>query len=142
MPQYDAVIIGAGVTGCAAARALSRYAGRFLVLERAGDLCEGASKANSAIIHAGFDARPGSWKARMNVLGSRMMDRLAEELDVPFRRNGALVACLSEEGLPRLRALYDRGRENGVEGLSLLTGAEARALEPNWSKSRDCSSSE
>ncbi len=131
MPQYDAVIIGAGVTGCAAARALSRYAGRFLVLERAGDLCEGASKANSAIIHAGFDARPGSWKARMNVLGSRMMDRLAEELDVPFRRNGALVACLSEEGLPRLRALYDRGRENGVEGLSLLTGAEARALEPN-----------
>lgn len=131
MLQYDAVIIGAGVTGSAIARELSRCAGRFLVLERASDLCEGASKANSAIIHAGFDAQPGSQKARMNLRGNQMMDRLAEELDVPFRRIGAIVACLSEEGLPRLRALYERGRENGVGGLSLLSGDEARALEPN-----------
>lgn len=130
-PKYDAVIIGAGVTGCAIARELSRRQGRFLVVERALDVCEGTSKANSAIIHAGFDAVPGSWKAKMNLEGNRAMDKLSEELDVPFRRIGALVACLEEARLPALRELYDRGLENGVEGLSLLTGDQARALEPH-----------
>ena len=131
MKIYDVLIIGAGVTGCAVARELSRYKGSFLVAERAPDVCEGTSKANSAIMHAGFDAEPGSLKARMNVKGNKMMDRLSEELDIPFKRIGALVVCLSEEGLPKLRELYDRGRENGVEGLSLLTGDEAREIEPN-----------
>ena len=131
MKQYDAAIIGAGVTGCAIARELSRRQGSFLVVERALDVCEGTSKANSAIVHAGFDALPGSLKAKMNVEGSRMMDQIAKELDVPFRRIGALVVCLDPAGLPQLEALYQRGIENGVEGLSLLTGEEARALEPN-----------
>ena len=131
MKIYDVLIIGAGVTGCAVARELSRYKGSFLVAERAPDVCEGTSKANSAIMHAGFDAEPGSLKARMNVKGNKMMDRLSEELDIPFKRIGALVVCLSEEGLPKLRELYDRGIENGVEGLSLLTGDEAREIEPN-----------
>lgn len=131
MKQYDAVVIGAGVSGCAIARQLSRYHGRFLVAERALDVCEGASKANSAIIHAGFDAEPGTWKAKMNVAGNAMMDRLAQELDIPFRRVGALVVCLSAGDLPKLEALYRRGLENGVPGLSLLTGDQARALEPN-----------
>ena len=133
MTEYDAVIVGAGVTGCAVARELSRRAGRFLVLERNLDVCEGTSKANSAIVHAGFDAEPGTWKAKMNVRGSRMMDRVAEELDIPFRRVGALVVCLHEEDKPKLEELCRRGGENGVEGLRLLSGEEARALEPNLS---------
>ncbi len=134
MERFDTVIIGAGVTGSAVARELSRRKGKFLVLERASDVCEGTSKANSAIVHAGFDAEPGTWKAKMNVRGNVMMDRIAEELDVPFRRVGALVACLSEEDLPRLRELYQRGKENGVEGLRLLSGEEVRALEPHLTK--------
>ncbi len=131
MKIYDAVVIGAGVTGCAVARELSRYNGSFLTLERTPDVCEGTSKANSAIIHAGFDAQPGTLKARMNVRGNKMMDRLSKELDIPFKRIGALVTCLREEDLPQLKELFDRGIENGVEGLSLLTGDEARAVEPN-----------
>lgn len=131
MKIYDAVVIGAGVTGCAVARELSRLRGSFLVVERAPDVCEGTSKANSAIIHAGFDAKPGSLKARMNVRGNRMMDELSRDLDIPFKRIGALVVCLREEDMPHLRELFDRGVENGVEGLSLLTGDEARAMEPN-----------
>lgn len=131
MKIYDAVVIGAGVTGCAVARELSRRQGSFLVVERAPDVCEGTSKANSAIVHAGFDAEPGTQKALMNVRGNRLMDSLSRELDIPFRRIGALVVCLQEEDMPRLRELYERGIKNGVEGLSLLTGGEARALEPN-----------
>ncbi len=134
MKGYDAVIVGAGVTGCAVARELSRREGRFLVLEKEPDVCEGTSKANSAIIHAGFDAEPGTWKARMNVRGNAMMDKLSEELDIPFQRIGALVVCLCEEDLPKLRALYEKGKTNGVPGLRLLTGQEARELEPNLQK--------
>lgn len=133
MADYDVVVVGAGVTGCAVARELSRRRGNYLVLEKALDVCEGTSKANSAIIHAGFDAEPGSWKARMNVRGNAMMDQISEQLDVPFRRVGALVACLHEEDMPKLRELYDRGKENVVPGLRLLTGDEARALEPHLS---------
>lgn len=131
--RYDAVIIGAGVTGSAIARELSRREGRFLVLERAGDVCEGTSKANSAIVHAGFDAEPGTMKAKMNVQGNEMMTRLCEELDIPFKRVGAFVVCLDEGDMPKLRELYDRGVANGVPGLSILTGEEARQREPNLS---------
>ena len=129
--RYDAVIIGAGVTGSAIARELSRRKGHFLVLERAPDVCEGTSKANSAIVHAGFDAEPGSLKAKMNVRGNEMMDTAAKELDIPFKRVGAFVVCFSEEDMPALQALYERGIANGVPGLSIITGDEARALEPN-----------
>ena len=131
--RYDAVIIGAGVTGSAIARELSRREGRFLVLERAGDVCEGTSKANSAIVHAGFDAEPGTMKARMNVQGNEMMTKLSEELDIPFKRVGAFVVCLDEGDMPKLRELYDRGVANGVPGLSILIGEEARKRESNLS---------
>lgn len=134
MERYDVIVVGAGVTGCAVARELSRRRGRFLVLERESDICEGTSKANSAIVHAGFDAEPGSWKARMNAVGSARMERLAKDLDVPYRRNGAMVACLREEELPKLWALYERGLQNGVSGMRLLSGDEARAMEPHLSK--------
>ena len=91
----------------------------------------GTSKANSAIVHAGFDAEPGTLKAKMNVRGNQLMDQIAEELDVPFSRVGAFVVCLREEELPKLEELYQRGLKNGVPDLELLTGDEAKALEPN-----------
>ena len=82
--MYDTVIIGAGVVGCAIARELSRYRGSVCVVEREEDVCCGTSKANSAIIHAGFDALPGTKKAQMNVRGNQMMDALSWELDFRF----------------------------------------------------------
>lgn len=132
--MYDVIIIGAGVTGCAVARYLSRYQGSALVLERAEDVCCGTSKANSAIIHAGFDAAHGSLMAKMNVQGSRMVPGLAKELDFPFRRNGSLVVCMSEEDMPRLQALYENGVKNGVEGLEIVDAQRLHELEPNVSK--------
>lgn len=132
--MYDVIIIGAGVTGCAVARYLSRYQGSALVLERAEDVCCGTSKANSAIIHAGFDAAHGSLMAKMNVQGNRMVPGLAKELDFPFRRNGSLVVCMSEEDMPRLQALYENGVKNGVEGLEIVDARRLHELEPNVSK--------
>ncbi len=129
--QYDVVIIGGGVTGCAVARELSRYQLKICLAERTEDVCSGTSKANSAIVHAGYDAAAGSMMAKMNVEGNRLMGLLAEELDFPFRRNGSLVLCFSEEDMPGLRALYERGVTNGVPELRILTGDEARAMEPN-----------
>ena len=134
MKQYDAIVVGAGVVGAAVARELSRRKGSFLVVERALDVCEGTSKANSAIVHAGFDAEPGTWKAKMNVAGNQSMDALSQELDIPFRRVGAFVVCFAKEELPKLRELYDRGVANGVPDMELLTGEQARALEPNLSE--------
>ena len=131
---YDVILIGGGVVGAAVARYLSRYRGSFLLLERNEDLCTGTSKANSGIVHAGFDCKPGTWKARCNVAGSRMMADLARELDFPYRRNGSLVLCFDPADRPKLEALKAQGEQNGVEGLELLTGDQARALEPNLSK--------
>lgn len=129
--MYDCIIIGGGVVGCAVARFLSRYEGNFCLIERESDVACGTSKANSAIIHAGFDAAFGSKMAAYNVRGNRMMDALSEELDIPFRRNGSLVVCLAQEDLPRLHALYENGVKNGVEGLRILTAEELHAMEPN-----------
>lgn len=129
--RYDVAIIGGGVIGCCIARELSRYRLRVCLLERGEDVCSGTSKANSAIVHAGYDAEPGSLKARFNVEGNRMMGELAKELDFDFKRNGSYVLCFSEDDLPSLRALYERGVENGVEGLVILSGDEVREKEPN-----------
>ena len=131
--MYDAVIIGGGVIGCALARYLSRFQGRFCLLERENDVCCGTSKANSAIVHAGFDAKAGTLMAKYNVLGSRMMPQLAKELDFPFRRNGSLVLCLAQEDMPKLRALYENGIQNGVEGLEILDARRLHEMEPNIS---------
>ncbi len=131
MQDRDVVIIGAGVSGCACARELARYTADILVLDKEADVGGGTSKANSAIVHAGFDAAHGSLMAKLNVEGSRLMEPLARELGFPYRRNGSLVVCLSEEDRPRLQALYENGLANGVEGLQILTGDEAREKEPN-----------
>ena len=91
--RFDVAVIGAGVTGCAIARELARYEAKICVLEKGEDVCTGTSKANSAIVHGGFDAETGSLKAKMNVRGNAMMTQISEELDVPFKRNGAFVLC-------------------------------------------------
>lgn len=129
--NYDAAIIGGGVTGCAIARELSRYDMSICVIEREEDVCSGTSKANSAIVHAGYDAVPGSNKAIFNVEGNRIMEELSKELDFPFKRNGSFVLCFSEDDRPALNALYEKGVKNGVPGLSILSGDEVRAMEPN-----------
>lgn len=133
MKKYDIAIIGAGVSGTAIARELSRYQTKICVLEREEDVCCGTSKANSAIIHAGYDAEPGSLKAKLNLHGNQMMDQLAKDLDFPFRRNGSLVLCLDEKDLPNLQKLYERGITNGVKGLQILNKEEVRAMETNIS---------
>lgn len=132
--MYDIIIIGAGVSGAAIAREISRYGLKVCVLERGADLCAGTSKANSAIIHAGHDAKPGTLKAKFNVEGNAMMDDLARDLDIPFRRNGSLVICTDPENREGLEVLLERGRENGVPGLRIISGDEARAMEPNLSE--------
>lgn len=127
----DIIIIGAGVSGCAIARELSRYKAGILVLDREEDVCCGTSKANSAIVHAGFDAAHGSLMARLNVEGSKRMPALARELDFAYDPCGSLVVCLSEADRPRLQALYENGVANGVEGLRIIGREELLALEPH-----------
>ena len=129
--MYDVIIIGAGVCGAAVARELSRYRVNACVLEKEEDVCCGTSKANSGIVHAGYDAEPGTLKTRPNVQGNKLMERLSEELDFPFKRNGSLVICRDEEGMPALRRLYDKGIENGVPDLKILGGEEVLEMEPN-----------
>ncbi|MCI8511771.1 MAG: NAD(P)/FAD-dependent oxidoreductase [Lachnospiraceae bacterium] len=131
--NYDVAVIGGGVIGCVVARELSRYCCRTVLLEKEEDVCSGTSKANSAIVHAGYDAETGSKKAAFNVKGNAMMEPLSRELDFAFRRTGSMVLCFSEAEMPALHALYERGRANGVPGLKLLSGEEARGLEPNLS---------
>lgn len=133
MFDYDVMIIGGGVAGAASARELSRYKVNACVVEREEDVCCGTSKANSAIIHAGYDAATGSLMAKLNVRGNEMMEELSKELDFPFQRNGSLVICLSEEDMPNLQALYDRGVANGVKDLRILNKAEVLEMEPNIS---------
>ena len=130
---FDVAVIGAGVIGCAVARELSRRRARILVLERESDVCEGTSKANSAIIHGGFDAEPGTLKAKYNVEGNALMDRISAELDVPFARIGALVVSRSEDGDETVKELLRRGEKNGVRDLRILSGDEARKIEPGLS---------
>lgn len=131
--DYDVAIIGGGVIGCCIARELSRYDLRVCLLEKEEDVCSGTSKANSAIVHAGHDAEPGSQKARFNVAGNAMMDALAAELDFDFKRNGTLVFCFSEADRAGLEALYQKGIANGVPGLEIITGAQVRRMEPHAS---------
>ena len=95
--MYDVIIIGAGVSGAASARELSRYKVNACVLEREEDVCCGTSKANSAIVHAGYDAAEGSLMARLNVEGNQIMPELAKELDFPFNPCGSFVVCLDED---------------------------------------------
>ena len=130
---YDVAIIGAGVSGTSVARELSKYELSVVVLEKDEDVCSGTSKANSGIVHAGYDAKPGTNKAKFNVLGSKMMPELAKELDFEFENNGSLVLCFDEEDRYKLAELLERGVKNGVQGLEIIEGDEVRRLEPEVS---------
>ena len=131
--DQDVVIIGAGVVGAAIAREISRYDLKVCVIEKEEDVCSGTSKANSAIVHAGFDAKPGSIKAKYNLEGNLMMGQLSKDLDFEFKQNGSMVLCFDEADRPALDELYQRGLDNGVQGLEIITGDEARKIEPNIS---------
>lgn len=129
--MYDVAVIGAGVIGTLTARELARYKLKTVLLEKENDVAMGTSKANSAIVHAGFDAKVGSEKARLNVLGSQMMESVAKELGVKYLRNGSLVLGFSEADMKTVRELYERGVANGVKELEILGRDALRALEPN-----------
>lgn len=131
--MYDVVVVGAGVSGCAIARELARYNGRVCVLERREDVCCGTSKANSAIIHAGFDAKPGSLMAKLNVEGNRLMYEWAKDLNYAALQVGSLVVCVSEDSRPGLEQLLERGRTNGVPDLRIIERDELLEMEPHIS---------
>lgn len=130
---YDVIIIGAGVTGAFTARELSKFKLNVCLLDSGEDIVSGASKANSGIVHAGYDPKPGSLKARMNLRGCRLMQKVAEELDVPFKKTGSLVLAFNSEEYHKLIELMDRGLTNRVEGMSLLNGQQLRNVEPGVS---------
>ena len=133
----DVIIIGAGIIGCATARFLSRYQLKTIVLERGADISVGATKANSGILHAGYDCQPGTRKASLNVDGLAMYKILAKELDIPCRINGSLVVSFEDSGEKsrELTRLYERGQQNGVMDLELISGEAARKIEPNLNPS-------
>ncbi len=131
--MFDVIIIGAGVSGCAIARELSRKQANILVVDRAEDVCCGTTKANSAIVHAGYDAPRGSLMAKLNVEGSRRMQTLSRELDFPYKNNGSLVVMTDEKDRGRLEALLENGRANGVPGLRIVERRELLEMEPHIS---------
>jgi len=131
--NYDVVIVGAGVVGSMVARWLSRYKLNILWIEKEADICTGASGANTAIVHAGYDPLPGTLKAKYNVAANPMWDQLAGDLNFPFERRGDFVVAIGPEELPKLQALYDQGKQNGVPGMRMLSGNEVRRREPNVS---------
>ena len=130
MKRFDAVVIGGGVLGCFTARNLRRWNISVLLLEQEADVCMGITRANSAIVYAGYDNKPGSRKAEMTVRGNANMDALCAELEVPFSRCGSLLVTYDESAIPRLERKLENGRQNGVPGLRLLSGKEAEAMEP------------
>lgn len=136
--MFDVVVIGAGVTGGIIARELSKYDLKICILEKMNDVAMGATRANSAIVHAGFDAAEGSNKAKFNVRGSEMMEQVAKELGVKYKRNGSLVIGFNEEDKKEIEKLYRRGCENGVKELQILDKQEVHRLEPNLSESVEC----
>lgn len=132
--MYDVIVIGAGVTGCAVARYLTRYTLSVAVLEKAADVADGTSKANTGIVHSGHDAATGSLKAKFNVAGNRMMPQLCAQLKVPFKNNGTVVLAFDEAQLEEARGLIAQAEKNGVEGVRVLSKQELFEKEPNVSK--------
>ena len=131
--MYDIIVIGGGVIGGCILRELSKYCLRICLVEKDDDVATGQSRANSGIVHAGFDAEEGTLKAKFNLAGNGMMPAYCKELGVKYERNGSLVVAFSEEEMHTLGRLKARGENNGVEGLIILPAEELRELEPNVS---------
>ena len=121
MYYSDIIIVGSGIVGCCLARELSRFSVSVAVLDRGCDVAEGASKANSGIVHAGYDAVPGTKKALYNVRGAAMFPDLCRALNVPYRKCGAMVIGFGEADTEILKTLLDRGIQNGVKNLRLIS---------------------
>lgn len=136
--MYDVVIVGGGIIGCATAFELSKYRLSVLVIEKENDIACGTTKANSGIVHAGYDAENGTLMAKLNVKGSQAMKSLAEALDVPYRQVGSFVVGFNSEDKNTLQRLYENGIKNGVQELFMISGDEARKLEPNLSGEITC----
>lgn len=136
--MYDIAIIGAGVIGGMTARALSKYNLKICILEKENDVAMGATKANSAIIHAGFDAKEGSLKAQLNVKGSKMMSTVCNQLGVKYKNNGSLVIGFDDQDRDTINDLLQRGIKNGVEGLRIVEKQELKSMEPNLSDNVLC----
>lgn len=132
--RYDVVIAGAGVIGGMIARELSKYNLSVCLLEKKSDVSGGASKANTGIIHGGYDPVPGTLKAKMNTLGTPLLYKTARMLNVPYKQNGSMICAFGKEEEPEIHNLYQRGLENGTPDMKILTGEEARAIEPSLSK--------
>ena len=130
MAYFDAVVIGGGVLGCFAARNLRRWNISTALLEKEADICTGITRANSAIIYAGYDNKPGSTKAAMTVRGNASFDALCAELEVPFSRCGSLLVTYDPDSIRKLERKLSNGQKNGVPGLRLISGDEALAMEP------------
>ncbi len=129
--QFDVVIIGAGVVGCAIARELSRFKLKIALVEKEADVSFGTSKANSGIIHAGFHSSSETVKGKLELAGNRMFDRLKEELDFPFQRRGELMVAFTEEEIRILQAFYLQGKNNNVPYLELIGRTRVLEMEPN-----------
>ncbi len=130
----DVIVIGAGVVGGLLARELARYKLSVTLLEKENDVACGASKANSGIIHGGYDPEPDTLKAKMNILGVPLLYEAADELNVSYIRNGSMICAFGEKEDETVRVLYERGIQNGVKEMEILSGDQARALEPNLSE--------
>ena len=135
--MFDVTVIGAGVVGGMIARRLAAFDLRICIVDKENDVARGATAANSAIVHAGFDAKAGSMKARMNVRGSQMMEQVCAELGVSYKRNGSLVVAFENERA-EVEDIYRRGVQNGVEGLRIVEKEELFAMEPNLNPDMSC----
>ena len=133
MEKFDILIAGAGVTGGMIARELSRYQLTVCLLDKANDVATGATKANSGIVHGGYDPEPGTLKAQLNASGVELLFEAAKQLNVPHKRNGSMVCAFAQEENHIIDQLYERGQINGIPGLEILTGDQARELEPELS---------
>lgn len=129
--MYDAIIIGAGISGTSLAFELSKQKGKVLLLEKENDVADGTTKANSAIMHAGYDPETGTLMAKYNVAGNKMIQSICKDLDVPCKPIGSLVVAFCEEEKKTLQAIYERGIKNGVEGMRIVESNELHEMEPN-----------
>lgn len=129
--MYDVVVIGCGIIGAAVARELSRYYLNVMVVDKNSDVSDGTTKANSGIVHAGYDAIEGTLKAKLNVIGNEMYEELCRELEVTFKRNGSIVAGFNDEDMTKIEELYERGIRNGVKGLEIIDKNRLLSMEPN-----------
>ena len=129
--MFDVTIIGAGVIGASVASYLSKYQLNIVVLERENDVACGTSKANTGLVHAGYDTHAGTLKAEMNVKGNKMYESESERLNFPFKKVGSLVVALNDEEFEIVKSLYENGKILAIDGLEVIDGAKVKALEPN-----------